>query len=98
LKSSNGASATTPPVNGVATQPCLPPQMPSTPILPPAPALPSSIDNLDDNLAAYEKGILLRALAETGGVKKRAAELLGINYRSFRHRLQKYHLSDSSPD
>jgi two-component system response regulator PilR (NtrC family) len=51
--------------------------------------------NLDDNLAAYEKTILLRALAEAGGVKKRAADLLGINYRSFRHRLQKYGLSES---
>ena len=34
----------------------------------------------------------LRALSDAGGVKKRAAELLGINYRSFRHRLQKYGL------
>jgi len=50
------------------------------------------IDNLDDNLAAYERAILLRALSEARGVKKRAAELLGINYRSFRHRLQKYGL------
>jgi transcriptional regulator with PAS, ATPase and Fis domain len=98
LKSGNGSGATTLPANGVAIEPWLPPQMPITPILPPAAEAPSSIDNLDDNLAAYEKGILLRALAETGGVKKRAAELLGINYRSFRHRLQKYHLSDSSPD
>jgi two-component system response regulator PilR (NtrC family) len=63
---------------------------------PPTPA-GAGIDNLDDNLATYEKTILLRALAEAGGVKKRAAELLGINYRSFRHRLQKYGLSDSSP-
>ncbi len=55
-------------------------------------------ENLDDNLAAYETAILLHALAETGGVKKRAAELLGINYRSFRHRLQKYGLNDSGPD
>jgi len=48
--------------------------------------------NLDDSVAAYEKTILLRALAEAGGVKKRAAGLLGINYRSFRHRLAKYGL------
>ncbi|MCX8072092.1 MAG: sigma 54-interacting transcriptional regulator [Candidatus Binatia bacterium] len=50
--------------------------------------------NLDDSLAAYEKSIILRALAEAGGVKKRAADLLGINYRSFRHRLYKYGLND----
>lgn len=54
--------------------------------------------NLDESLAAYEKSIILRALAEAGGVKKRAADLLGINYRSFRHRLQKYGLSDASGD
>jgi len=71
------------------------------PILPavtaaPTPPVAANNENLDDNLAAYEKGILLRALVEAGGVKKRAAELLGINYRSFRHRLQKYGLGDSS--
>jgi two-component system response regulator PilR (NtrC family) len=55
-----------------------------------------STNNLDDDLAAHERAILLRALAEAGGVKKRAAGLLGINYRSFRHRLQKYGLSDYS--
>jgi two-component system, NtrC family, response regulator PilR len=53
--------------------------------------------NLDDTLAAYEKSILLRALAEAGGVKKRAAALLGINYRSFRHRLHKYGIGEATP-
>lgn len=65
-------------------------------VVPDAAALSGAADNLDDNLAAYEKTILLRALSEAGGVKKRAAELLGINYRSFRHRLQKYGLSESA--
>ncbi|MEO8604943.1 MAG: sigma 54-interacting transcriptional regulator [bacterium] len=54
--------------------------------------------DLEADLAAYEKAILLRALDQSGGVKKRAAELLGINYRSLRHRLQKYGLSDGSDD
>jgi two-component system response regulator PilR (NtrC family) len=61
---------------------------------PSAPDL-QEISNLDDNLAQYEKSILLRALAEAGGVKTRAAGLLGINYRSFRHRLQKYGLTEA---
>ena len=69
--------------------------LPTVAAVPPPPVSAQS-ENLDDNLAAYEKGILLRALAEAGGVKKRAAELLGINYRSFRHRLQKYGLGDSA--
>jgi two-component system response regulator PilR (NtrC family) len=59
---------------------------------------PQEIDNLDENLAAYERRILLRALSEAGGVKKRAAELLGINYRSFRHRLHKYGLGGHSAE
>src|SRR5262249_8757568 len=56
----------------------------------PDPALPAG--SLDDDLAAYEKSVILHALSEAGGVKKRAADLLGINYRSFRHRLHKYGL------
>ena len=53
--------------------------------------------DLERDLAEYEKNILLRALNEAGGVKKKAAELLGINYRSLRHRLQKYGLGDIGP-
>jgi two-component system response regulator PilR (NtrC family) len=64
----------------------------SVPAVTSPPCAAPGIDHLDDSLAAYEKAILLRALSEAGGVKKRAAELLGINYRSFRHRLQKYGL------
>jgi transcriptional regulator with PAS, ATPase and Fis domain len=53
--------------------------------------------DLERDLAEYEKNFLLRALNEAGGVKKKAAELLGINYRSLRHRLQKYGLGDIGP-
>ena len=53
--------------------------------------------SLDDQLARREKEMLLAALSRASGVKKRAATLLGINYRSFRHRLQKYGL-DSHGD
>ncbi len=48
--------------------------------------------SLDEELATHEKCLLLGALKRTNGVQKRAAELLGINYRSFRHRLEKYGL------
>jgi two-component system response regulator PilR (NtrC family) len=54
--------------------------------------------DLDRDLAEYEKAVLLRALNEAGGVKKRAAELLGINYRSLRHRLQKYGLAEAGDE
>jgi transcriptional regulator with PAS, ATPase and Fis domain len=58
----------------------------------------AGVVDLERDLAEYEKAILLRALDQAGGVKKRAAELLGINYRSLRHRLQKYGLGDSGDD
>ncbi len=54
--------------------------------------------NLDDQLALYEKDMLLAALDRAGGVRKRAAELLGIKYRSLRHRLSKYGLAPGDDD
>ncbi|MGH7768784.1 MAG: sigma-54 interaction domain-containing protein, partial [Candidatus Binatia bacterium] len=38
--------------------------------------------SLDEELATHEKCLLLGALKRANGVQKRAAELLGINYRS----------------
>jgi two-component system response regulator PilR (NtrC family) len=51
--------------------------------------------SLDAELETHEKCILLGALKRSKGVQKRAAELLGINYRSLRHRLEKYGLLSS---
>ena len=51
--------------------------------------------SLDDELETHEKCILLGALKRSNGVQKRAAEILGINYRSLRHRLEKYGLLNS---
>lgn len=48
--------------------------------------------SLDVELETHEKCILLGALKRSNGVQKRAAEILGINYRSLRHRLEKYGL------
>lgn len=44
---------------------------------------------LEQVLEEIEKQYLIAALEATGGVKKRAAELLGITFRSIRYRLQK---------
>jgi two-component system response regulator PilR (NtrC family) len=46
--------------------------------------------SLDAELETYERSIIVSALKRSNGVQKRAAELLGINYRSLRHRLDKY--------
>jgi transcriptional regulator with PAS, ATPase and Fis domain len=67
----------------------------------PEPALPPLFvagRSLDDQLATYEKDMLLAALDRADGVRKRAAELLGIKYRSLRHRLSKYGLAGGDED
>jgi len=56
-------------------------------------ALPFAVDasglDLDAALERYERMLLESALEQTGGVKKEAARLLRITFRSFRYRLQK---------
>src|SRR5690606_3906467 len=52
-------------------------------------ALPDEGFDLDRALADYERAIVTRALAQSGGVRKRAARLLGITFRSLRYRLAK---------
>ena len=51
--------------------------------------------SLDVELETHEKYILVGALKRANGVQKKAAEILGINYRSLRHRLEKYELLGS---
>jgi PAS domain S-box-containing protein len=52
--------------------------------------------NLDSVLASLERRYLEAALIKTKGAKKKAAEMLGMNFRSFRYRLQKFGLGDES--
>jgi two-component system response regulator PilR (NtrC family) len=52
---------------------------------------------LDSLLAEYETSLIREALARAGGVKKRAAALLGVTFRSLRYRLEKLHLDDGEP-
>ena len=47
---------------------------------------------LEPLLEELEKKYLLKALEKTGGAKKKAAELLGMTFRSFRYRLAKFGL------
>lgn len=58
--------------------------------------VPAEGINLDAILAETERRYLLDALARAGGIKKRAAQLLGISFRSFRYRLEKLGLDDGS--
>jgi two-component system, NtrC family, response regulator PilR len=58
--------------------------------------LPAEGLELDRILAEYERAIVLKALKQTGGVRKDAARLLGITFRSLRYRLAKLGI-DSGP-
>ena len=50
--------------------------------------------NLEEWLEDIERTMLLKALEKSGGVRKQAAELLGISFRSIRYRLDKLGIND----
>ncbi|NVN97912.1 MAG: sigma-54-dependent Fis family transcriptional regulator [Geobacteraceae bacterium] len=50
--------------------------------------------DLDAYLAGIEKRFLLKSLEKSGGVRKKAAELLGMTFRSFRYKLAKQGMSE----
>jgi len=54
-------------------------------------SLPEGID-MEKYVADIEKSLLLTALSQSNGVQTRAADLLKISYRSFRHLMKKYEL------
>src|SRR6185437_5022598 len=53
--------------------------------------LPEGVD-MEKYVADIERSLLLAALAQSNGVQTRAAEVLKISYRSFRHLAKKYEL------
>jgi two-component system response regulator PilR (NtrC family) len=53
---------------------------------------------LEKLVAEFERTLLIKALQQTGGVKKKAAKLLNISFRSMRYRVDKYALSNLSVD
>ena len=59
--------------------------------------LPPAGVQLDDLLADYERSLIAEALRRTRGVKKRAARLLGVSFRSFRYRLDKLGMDGGRP-
>jgi two-component system response regulator PilR (NtrC family) len=71
------------PMTTTASSPCIVPM-----------DIPEHGIDLEDVLQHAEKALLYKALDRTKGVKTEAAKLLGLTFRSFRHRLQKY--EDSS--
>lgn len=61
-------------------------------------AIPDEGMALEPALENLEKQYLLKALEKSSGVKKRAAELLGMSFRSFRYKLAKYELASESDE
>ncbi|HLC06303.1 MAG TPA: sigma-54 dependent transcriptional regulator [Anaerolineales bacterium] len=53
-------------------------------------ALPPEGIELEATISNVEKDLMLQALERSGWVQKRAAELLQISFRSFRHKAKKY--------
>jgi two-component system response regulator PilR (NtrC family) len=76
--------------------------LPPTLLDPAEPAATSRIQpggvDLEAQINDYERGLLLEALEAAGGVKKRAAQLLRISFRSYRYRLEKLGLDNPNSD
>jgi two-component system response regulator PilR (NtrC family) len=57
---------------------------------PKGPLIPEGGLNLENHIASTERSYLLAALECSGGVRVRAAEMLKMSYRSFRHYAKKH--------
>jgi two-component system response regulator PilR (NtrC family) len=55
-------------------------------------ALPTAGFDLEAHVKEVERGYIAQALERAGGVQVRAAELLGMSFRSFRYYVKKYNL------
>ena len=60
--------------------------------IPPPAELPETGFDLEAHVKEIERGYLARALERTNGVQVKAAELLGMSFRSFRYYVKKYNL------
>ena len=54
--------------------------------------LPEAGFDLEAHVKEIERGYLAEALQRAGGVQVKAAELLGMSFRSFRYYVKKYNL------
>ena len=60
--------------------------------------LPEGGLHFEEVIASIEKDLLAQALERAGGVKKEAARILGMSFRSFRYRLAKYGIGTSEAE
>jgi two-component system response regulator PilR (NtrC family) len=57
---------------------------------PPSLEIPEEGIDLNKVVEDLERAFILKALEQTGGIKKKAAEILGMNFRAMRYKLAKY--------
>jgi two-component system response regulator PilR (NtrC family) len=57
-----------------------------------ADGLPAAGFDLEAHVKEIERGYIAEALKKAGGVQVKAAELLGMSFRSFRYYVKKYNL------
>jgi two-component system response regulator PilR (NtrC family) len=78
---------------------CLPPGFPAPApgATPPPVALPAQGTDLERLLADYERSLIAEALRRSSGIKKRAAALLGVSFRSLRYRLERLGMQSPAP-
>jgi two-component system response regulator PilR (NtrC family) len=67
------------------------PATPPASVVPGAP-LPETGFDLEQHVQHIEREYIAEALRRSGGVKVKAAELLGMSFRSFRYYMKKYNL------
>ncbi len=72
----------------------LPPTVTANPPAAPISRIDDEGVDLEALVATYERSLLSEALSNAGGIKKKAARLLGISFRSFRYRLEKLEIED----
>jgi len=73
----------------------LPPNVLDMRASPSTPIIPAEGVNLQSLLDQYERSLLSEALRLAGGVKKEAAKLVGVSFRSFRYRVEKLEMDSS---
>ena len=60
-------------------------------------SLPDAGFDLEAHVKEIERGYIAQALQRAGGVQVKAAELLGMSFRSFRYYVKKYNLRGRAP-
>ena len=79
------------PRNARKRAPRQPPLVRSLPEIGADVTLPEGL-GMETYVAGIERSLLQNALNQSGGVQTKAADVLGISYRSFRHLMKKYGL------